>query len=256
MKQGMQVELDKVSFGRIGRNGEPVEVFEGLDLTIRSGWVHSVVGRTGVGKTTLLRLIAGLDTPRSGSIKFTGEQNHPHRTAMVFQDPTLIPWWTTGRNIGTGVEFDPKHRSLYRKIRAFSADRVGLGKVLDRLPGTLSQGMQTRAGLARAFAYDADVMLLDEPFVHLDALTKRRLWEELETSWQLDPRTYVLVTHDIEEAVLLSDRVSVLAGVPARVAETLDLGIPRPRSTELTTTAGFRSAIASVWDALERAASS
>ena len=250
----MQVELDKVSFGRTGRDGQPVEVFDDLDLTIRSGSVHSVVGPTGVGKTTLLRLIAGLDQPRTGSIKFTGEQRHPHRTAMVFQDPTLIPWWTTGRNIGTGIEFDPKHRSLYRKIRAFSADRVGLGRVLDRLPGTLSQGMQTRAGLARAFAFDAEVMLLDEPFVHLDALTKRRLWEELETSWQLDPRTYVLVTHDIEEAVLLSDRVSVLAGSPARISETVEVGIPRPRSTEALTSPGFRSAIADVWDALERGA--
>ena len=248
----MQIELTAVTFRyRDGTTAE-VEAIRDLDLTIKSRSVHAIVGPTGCGKSTLLRLLAGLAAPQSGSIRFTGTQMRPNRAAMVFQDPTLIPWWNTGRNIGIGVEFSSKRRHLYRKIRSFSADRVGLKGMLDRMPGSLSAGQQSRAGMSRAFAHDADVMLLDEPFVHLDALTRRRLWTEFETVWQIDPRTYVFVTHDVEEAVLLSDRVTVLAGPPAWVMETVEVPLARPRTSDTAAEADFRSAVASVWDALER----
>lgn len=248
----MRIDLRAVSFHYRERSGEYLEVVSNLDLTIESQSVHAVIGPTGCGKTTLLRLLAGLEEPQSGTVRFIGHQVRPNRSAMVFQDPTLIPWWTTGRNIGIGVEFNPRRRSLYRKIRSFSADRVGLKGVLGRMPGALSAGMQTRAGMSRAFAYDADVMLLDEPFVHLDAMTKRKLWDEFETAWQIDPRTYVFVTHDVEEAVLLSDRVTVLAGPPARVVDTVAVSLARPRLCTSLTEPGYRSAVSAVWDALQR----
>lgn len=248
----MQVELNAVSYRYRDGRADEVEAVRDLDLVIESQSVHAIVGPTGCGKSTLLRMLAGLAEPHSGSISFRGRQMRPNRTALVFQDPTLIPWWDTGRNIGIGVEFSAKRRHLYRKIRSFSADRVGLKGMLERMPGTLSAGEQTRAGMSRAFAHDADVMLLDEPFVHLDAMTRRKLWSEFETAWQFDPRTYAFVTHDVDEAVLLSDRVSVLAGPPAWVLETVEVPLARPRTRHTPTDPGFRSAAAAVWDALER----
>ncbi len=248
----MQVELNTVSYRYRDGKADEVEAIRDLDLVIESRSVHAVVGPTGCGKSTLLRVLAGLAEPHSGSISFRGRQMRPNRTALVFQDPTLIPWWNTGRNIGIGVEFSAKRRHLYRKIRSFSADRVGLKGMLERMPGTLSAGEQTRAGMSRAFAHDADVLLLDEPFVHLDAMTRRRLWQEFETAWHIEPRTYVFVTHDVDEAVLLSDRVSVLAGPPAWVLETVEVPLARPRTRNTPTDPGFRSAVAAVWDALER----
>ncbi|MCY4425221.1 MAG: ABC transporter ATP-binding protein [Acidimicrobiaceae bacterium] len=248
----MQVQLTAVTYRYRDGSASEAEAIKDLDLVIESRSVHAIVGPTGCGKSTLLRVLAGLAEPQSGSIDFRGRQMRPNRTALVFQDPTLIPWWSVGRNIGIGVEFSAKRRSLYRKIRSFSADRVGLKGMLDRMPGSLSAGQQTRAGMSRAFAHDADVMLLDEPFVHLDALTRRRLREEFETAWQIEPRTYVFVTHDVEEAVLLSDRVTVLAGPPAWVLETVEVPMARPRPRRDTTDPACRSAIAAVWDALER----
>ena len=249
----MQVELNAVSYRYRDSAAGEVEAIKDLDLIIESRSVHAIVGPTGCGKSTLLRVLAGIVEPQAGSVHFRGRQIRPNRTAMVFQDPTLIPWWTTGRNIGIGVEFSAKRRQLYRKIRSFSADRVGLKGMLNRMPSSLSAGQQTRAGMSRAFAHDADVLLLDEPFVHLDAITRRRLWAEFETAWQFDPRTYVFVTHDVEEAVLLSDRVTVLAGPPAWALETVEVPLARPRTRDTPTEPAFRAAVASVWDALERA---
>ncbi len=248
----MRVELNAVSYRYRDGTADEVEAIEDLDLVIESQSVHAVVGPTGCGKSTLLRLLAGIVKPQAGSIRFQGAQLRANRTAMVFQDPTLIPWWSVGRNIGIGVEFNNKRRGLYDKIRSFSADRVGLKGMLDRMPSSLSAGQQTRAGMSRAFAHDADVMLLDEPFVHLDALTRRKLWAEFETAWQFDPRTYVFVTHDVEEAVLLADRVTVLAGPPAWALETVEVPLDRPRTRDTASDPAFRSATASVWDALER----
>ncbi len=126
--------------------------------------------------------------------------------------------------------------------------------MIDRFPQTLSRGQQTRVGIGRAIAYDADVLLLDEPFTHLDAFAAQRMREEFETHWQLDPRTYVLVTHDIEEAVLLADRVSVMSMAPGRILETIEVDVSRPRSAESLAEPGARAAIAALWDLLDRSA--
>lgn len=233
-------------------NRDPTWVFRDFDLDVEARSMHAVVGPSGCGKSTLLRLIAGLERPLGGTIRFEGPSQATNRVALVFQDPTLLPWWTVGRNIGTGVEFDRRRRPLYDRIRNFNLDRVGLRGLGDRLPHTLSRGQQTRTAIGRAMAHDADLTLLDEPFVHLDTPTKHRLWQEFETHWQLEARTYLLVTHDIDEAVLLSDRVSVLsAGEPTSLIETIEVGLGRPRGPSTMTDPGFRSAVARVWEALE-----
>ncbi len=247
----MQVQIRSLDFGYATSTGDEW-IFRDLDLDVQSGSIHSIVGPSGSGKSTLLRLLGGLETPASGTIELLGAPLASQRVALVFQNPALLPWWDVGRNVGLGVEFDEKRAGLYDKIRSFTLDRVGLKDLARRRPGTLSRGQQTRVSIGRAMAFDADVTLLDEPFVHLDAMTKRRMWREFETHWQLEARTYLLVTHDIEEAVLLSDRITVLSGTtPTSIVETIDVGIGRPRSIETMAEPAFRSAVGRVWAALE-----
>jgi ABC-type nitrate/sulfonate/bicarbonate transport system ATPase subunit len=229
-----------------------VPVLADLDLDIRKGNVHAIVGPNGCGKSTLLRVIAGLERPTGGSVEFLGATEHENRTALVFQNPRLIPWWNVERNIAISAEFSNKPSELYRKVREFNTRRVGLDAVKDRPPHELSLGQQTIAGLGRGLAHDAEVLLLDEPFAHLDAITRRRFYEEFETHWQIDPRTVVLVTHDVDEAVTLSDRVSVMGRGPGPLIATVEVDADRPRVGISPAHPGIRAATAWVWDALER----
>ena len=227
-------------------------VLSRLDLMVASGSVHAVVGPNGCGKSTLLRIVAGLEGPTAGRVDFVGEQRHEKQTALVFQDPRLLPWWTVERNIAIGAEFSEKPPEIYRRIRDFHTKRMGLDRVRNQRPDTLSLGQQTMAGLGRGIAHDAEVLLLDEPFAHLDALNRRRLQEEFETHWQLDPRTILLVTHDVDEAITLADRVSVMRRAPGPLIETVVVDAERPRVGMSASHPGIRSATARVWEALER----
>lgn len=247
----MQVDIRSLDFGYATSTGAEW-VFRDFDLTVKSGSMHAIVGPSGCGKSTLLRLLGGLEESAGGSIELSGTPQAAQPFALVFQNPRLLPWWDVGRNVGFGVEFDKERRGLYDKIRSFSIDRMGLRELANRRPGTLSRGQQTKTSIGRAVAYDADVTLLDEPFVHLDAMSKRHMWREFETHWQLQARTYILVTHDIEEAVLLSDTITVLSrSSPTSIVETIEVGMARPRALESMTEPAFRSAVARVWDALE-----
>ena len=230
--------------------GNPV--LADLDLDIQKGSVHAIVGPNGCGKSTLLRIIGGLEKTAVGSLEFLGARDHENRTALVFQNPRLIPWWNVERNIAIGTEFTDKPPDLYRKVRDFNTRRVGLDEVKDRAPQELSLGQQTIAGLGRGLAHDAEILLLDEPFAHLDAMTRRRFYEEFETHWQVDPRTVVLVTHDVDEAVTLADRVSVMGRGPGPLIDTIEVDADRPRVGISPTHPGIRSAVTWVWEALER----
>lgn len=246
----MNIDIKGLAFRRPDSSGRVVRVIEGLDLFVESGSVHAIIGPNGCGKTTLLRLIAGLDRPSAGTIRLTGERRHPQKTAFIFQNPTLLPWWNVERNVSISAELSGQEPSVVERVRDFYTRRVGLDLFRRLAPHELSRGMQTKASMARAFAHDADVLLLDEPFVHLDNLSRRKMQDELETHWQLDPRTHVLVTHDVEEAVLLADRVSVMSPAPGRVVETVTVDVDRPRGTESIVEPGFRAAVTRLWDAL------
>ena len=243
----MRVEIDHVGFAYPGSG----RVLQNVTLSVESGSIHGIVGPNGCGKSTLLRLIAGLDSPLSGSIELTGERRHTNESAIVFQDPRLLGWWDVGRNIGIGPEFGGVEPSMYERLRDFFASHVGLGEFINRLPGTLSRGQQSRAGLGRAFAHDADVLLLDEPFTHLDRISRTRLHNEIEAFWIADRRTIILVTHDIEEAVTMSDRVSVMSH-RGTVVTTVEVDAGRPRADVPPTDPGIRAAIAATWEALQR----
>ncbi len=244
----MRVDIDQIGFAYPGDR----RVLDGVTLTVESNSIHAIVGPNGCGKSTLLRVVAGMESPSAGSVRITGERKHTNETAIVFQEPRLLGWWDVGRNIGIGPEFGDVEPGMYARLRDFFASHVGLGHLVDRLPGTLSRGQQSRAGLGRAMAHDADVVLLDEPFTHLDRISRMRLHNEIEAFWLADPRTMILVTHDIEEAVTLSDRVSVMSTSPGRVMTTIEVDAGRPRSAIPPTDPGIRSAIAATWDALER----
>lgn len=245
----MKVALQSIGFRYPGQ----ANVIRDLDLTIQSDSIHAIVGRNGCGKTTLLRLIAGLDQPNAGTVKLVGTRRRPNATALVFQTPRLIEWWNVGRNVGIGPEFSGAPEDTHHRIRDFFSAHVGLAGLTNRMPGTLSRGQQSRAGLGRALAHDADVLLMDEPFAHLDQPARRRIYTEIEAYWQATPRTIVLVTHDIEEAVLLSDRVSIMGSDPARILETIEVDAGRPRTSESLLEPGIRSATSRAWEALENA---
>lgn len=244
----MRVEIDHLQAAYPGTG----TVLNDVTLTVASGSIHAIVGPNGCGKSTLLRILAGLESPTVGAFEITGDRRHTNKTAIVFQDPRLLGWWDVGRNIGIGPEFGGVEPGMYRRLRDFFASHVGLGDVIDRKPATLSRGQQARAGLGRAFAHDADVLLLDEPFTHLDRISRSRLHDEIEAFWLADRRTIIFVTHDIEEAITLSDRVSVMSPSPGTIITTIEVDAGRPRADVPPTDPGIRAAIAATWDALER----
>lgn len=227
-------------------------VLSDLDLDVESGSVHAVVGPNGCGKSTLLRIIAGLEKATEGGVRFVGRQRHENVTALVFQEPRLLPWWNVERNVAISAEFSGKPRLFYSKVRDYHMKLMKLDKVRGRKPDELSLGQQTMAGMGRGIAHDADVLLLDEPFAHLDAISRRRLHNEFETHWQLDPRTILLVTHNVDEAVMLADRVSVMRGGPGPLVDTVEVDAGRPRTEVSPANPGIRSATTWVWDALDR----
>jgi len=246
----MKIRIRDLGFAYGGAPG--TQVLANLDFDVETGSVHAVVGPNGCGKSTLLRIVAGLERPGTGRVEFSGPQRHEKRTALVFQDPRLLPWWTVERNVAISAEFSDKPSEMYEKIRDFHTKRMGLGRVRSQKPDTLSLGQQTMAGLGRGIAHDAEILLLDEPFTHLDAINRRKLQEEFETHWQMDPRTILLVTHDVDEAIMLADRVSVMRQGPGPLIDTIEVDAERPRVGISPAHPGLRSATAWVWEALER----
>jgi NitT/TauT family transport system ATP-binding protein len=225
------IELTGVSRTFVGRNGA-VEALRGIDLQVKEGEFIAVVGRSGCGKSTLLRLIAGLIAPSAGEILVDAAPvTRPRRDiAMMFQRPALLPWRSVTDNVLLPVEFFGWKRSQYRRRVHQLLNLVGLTGFEKRLPHELSGGMQQRVALCRALIHQPRVMLMDEPFSALDALTREELSVELQRLHMDLGATIVFVTHSIEEAVLLADRVVVLSPRPGRIREVVDIDIPRPRS--------------------------
>jgi len=207
-------------------------VFDRLDLTIGDRETVCIVGPSGCGKTTLLRAMHGLLPLDAGRIRIDGtEVRSPRRNvAMVFQHFGLMPWKRVAQNVAYGLELARTPRATITDRVARYIDMVGLNGFEGRYPYQLSGGMQQRVGLARALAVEPDVLLMDEPFGSLDAQTREVLQDEVLRIYERLPRTMVFITHSIEEAIALGDRVVVLSARPARVREILDVPIRRPRT--------------------------
>jgi len=208
-----------------------VPALEDVTFSVGEQEFVCVVGPSGCGKSTLLKLIAGLLEPTAGRIVFrAGSSDGRPQTALVFQEHGLFPWMTVLDNVAFGLEMQGVGRQeRHERARAF-IDRVGLLPFATNYPHELSVGMRQRVGIARAFVADAPILLMDEPFGSLDAQTRLVLQEELLRIWRDHQKLVVYVTHDIEEAVLLGDRVLVMTGRPGRIREEIPIPLGRPRN--------------------------
>ena len=233
-QHGLGVTIRDVGVRFASPRGE-VEALADASLEIDPGSFSVIIGPNGCGKSTLLRLIAGLIQPMAGSVTVDGRTPRPGdgRVGLAFQQPRLIPWRSTLDNVALPLELGGV-APAERRARAYEAlDRVGLRGAAALRPRELSGGMAQRAALARALIADPPVLLLDEPFSALDALTRETFDEELQRLWLERPRTVVLVTHSVSEAVALADRVVVMTPRPGRVARVVEVDLPRPRPAEL-----------------------
>jgi NitT/TauT family transport system ATP-binding protein len=224
------LEISRVS-KRFDVAGDTIEALSPLNLAIAQGEFVCLIGASGCGKSTLLRIIAGFETASAGEVLVAGKPvtgPGPDR-GMVFQDYGLFPWMTVRQNIG----FGPTQRGLPRaEVRAIAqryAGMVGLARFIERYPHQLSGGMKQRVAIARVLANEADMLLMDEPFGALDALTRSKLQDELLEIWQRTRTTIVFVTHSVEEALLLGDRVIVMSAAPGRIASDHAVTLARPR---------------------------
>lgn len=224
------LEIEHIGHIYQGRDRR-VEALRDVSLSIRDGEFISFLGPSGCGKTTLLRIMDGLATPTAGRIVFNGVElaGVSRDIGFVFQDINLLPWRNVRENVQIGLEARAMSADERRK-RALDALRmVGLADVAEVPPYTLSGGMQQRVGVARALAIHPKVLLMDEPFGHLDNFTRETLQIEVSKLWAKLGTTIVFVTHDVDEAIFLSDRIALFEGQPGRITRIIDVGLPHPR---------------------------
>ena len=216
--------------------GEGVHALHEIDLEIRENEFVTLVGRSGCGKSTLLRIVAGLLAPSSGQVAIAGRRVTGPRpdVSLMFQRSALLPWRNVLENVLLPAEILKLDRRAYREKAEELLALVGLEGFETRHPYELSGGMQQRAALCRALLHDPAVLLMDEPFAALDALTREDLSLELQRIWSEHRKTIVFVTHSIQEAVLLADRIVVMSPRPGRIARVLEVGAPRPRALGAT----------------------
>jgi len=207
------------------------------------------LGPSGSGKTTFLRVLAGILEPTEGSVRFM--PHHKPRVGMVFQQSNLMPWRTVMENIMLPLELDGQVDSkAHNKVRDM-IQLVGLSGFEDSLPRDLSGGMAQRVAIARALIHDPDLLLLDEPFASLDALTRERMWTELSRIWQAKQKTVIMVTHSINESLFLADRVIVLTQRPGKIKMDVEVDLPRPRRDDIRYTSHFGKLAKKLREAIE-----
>lgn len=218
-----------------------LQVLDEVDMDVHPGEFVTVIGPSGCGKSTLFNIVAGLDEPDSGEILLGGPfgQELIGNIAYMFQKDLLFPWRTVVQNTALGLEMEGLNKNEARESVMPLLDRFGLGGFTDVYPDQLSGGMRQRAAFARTVVQDRSVMLLDEPFGALDSFTRTEMQQWLLGVWEDDRRTILFITHDVAEAVFLSDRVYVMSPRPGRIATTLEIPLPRPRSLALEVTEAF-----------------
>jgi sulfonate transport system ATP-binding protein len=212
-------------------DGRAVNALADVELAVRPGEFVTIVGASGCGKSTLLRIVAGLDRSNGGTVVHDGAPvaGPSLKRGIVFQEPRLFPWLTVAQNIALGLENSGLKATARQRLVSEHIALVGLAGFEKAYPRQLSGGMAQRVAIARGLVNRPDLLLLDEPFGALDALTRARLQGELQRIWAHEGITMLLVTHDVDEAVFLGDRVVVMAPQPGRIAEIFSIGLPQPR---------------------------
>ena len=229
----------------------PFVAVEDFSADVADGEFVAIVGPSGCGKSTLLSMVAGLEEITSGSISITaGPVKNRPSNSVVFQEYAIFPWQTVIENVAFGLRMRGVSRSERTETAKYWLDRVGLAKFRNHYPHQISGGMKQRVGIVRALANDPEVLLMDEPLGALDAQTRVVLQEELLRIWEETRKTVLYITHSLEEAVLLGDRVVLMSAQPGRILEVYDIDLPRPRSFETTTLPQFSEYRAMIWDKL------
>lgn len=224
----------------------------GVSLDVHNHEFVVLVGPSGCGKTTLLNILAGLETPTSGTALVNGrpvDGPSPDR-GVIFQQYALFPWLTVRQNVEFGMRTARLAKAERHRRAEHYLQAVGLAEFADELPKRLSGGMKQRCAIARAYAMNPSILLMDEPFGALDALTRVRLQEQLLQTWADERTTVVFITHDVDEAVFLGSRVVVMAARPGRIAQVIDIDLPGPRTSDLRLSPEFGALRSQVWNAV------
>jgi NitT/TauT family transport system ATP-binding protein len=246
--QRIEIEIKDVSKVFEGRTG-PNVALETVNLNLMQNEFVSVVGPSGCGKTTLLNIIAGLLEPSTGSVRVGGKEvrGPGEGKGVVFQQYALFPWMTVQKNVEFGLKLKNISPQERKEIAASYIELVGLKDFGNAYPKELSGGMKQRVAIARAYAARPDVLLMDEPFGALDAQTRAQLQENLLNTWEKEKKTCFFITHDVEEAVLLAQRVILMSARPGRIKEIIDIQLPYPRSQQLKVTKEYNDIKNALW---------
>jgi ABC-type nitrate/sulfonate/bicarbonate transport system ATPase subunit len=248
-----KLQLNNITMTFTTRRGDLVTAVDDLSLHVGDRELVSIVGPSGCGKSTVLRVVAGLIRPDSGSVLLDGQPitSPGADRGMVFQTYTLFPWLTVQGNVEYGLKLKRMPAAERERIARDYLEKVGLKGFERSYPKELSGGMMQRVAIARALANDPKVLLMDEPFGALDAQTRTIMQEMLVQLWQQTPKTILFITHDIDEALFLSDRVYVMTARPGRIKQTLTVELPRPRTFDMTTSPGFIEQKRMILDAIK-----
>ena len=244
----VKVHIDHVVKKFNGRNGEMVAL-NGVDMDIHENEFICVVGPSGCGKSTLLNIIGGLETPTEGKVLVDGKEVQgpgPDR-GIVFQQYALFPWLTVEKNVQFGLKLQGKSKEESEELARKYLKMVDLEGFAKSYPKELSGGMKQRVAIARAYAVNPKVLLMDEPFGALDAQTRTQLQQELLNTWEKEQKTCFFITHDVEEAIILAQRVVIMCARPGRVKEIVDIDIPYPRDQETKMSPRFLELKNHIW---------
>jgi NitT/TauT family transport system ATP-binding protein len=247
-RPALSIEMDHVRKVYRPRKGRDIVALDGVSLDVADGEFVTIVGPSGCGKSTLLKLAAGLAFPSAGVIRVDGSPVAGPRlgVGMVFQTAVLLKWRTVLSNVLFPVQIMRLDPARYREKATQLLQMTGLAEFADRYPRELSGGMQQRVSICRALVFDPKILLMDEPFGALDALTREELSLELLRIWQARQKTVLFVTHSIPEAVLLGDRVIVMSPRPGRIIDVLHVDVPRPRALSVMETEKFQSYVSKI----------
>jgi len=225
---GVAVRVENLTKTFPGTQG-PVRALDNLSLWVNEGEFLCIVGPSGCGKTTLLRIMAGLENQDSGTVIIKRRKNHHPLTAMVFQGDSILPWMTVEKNVGYGLAMQGVPKEIREEKVRELLRMTGLYDFRKSYPHQLSGGMRQRVNVARAFAADPEILLMDEPFGLLDEQNRQILQRELMQIWEMSGKTTLFITHSVDEALLLGDRLLIMTAHPGRVKRIIDVDLPRPR---------------------------
>ena len=251
MSESIKISIDNVT-KIFYKKHNSVTAIKDISLQIKEGEFVCLVGPSGCGKTTLLRILAGFELPSSGEFTIASESDERPLQSMVFQEKGVIPWLTVEENVAFGLKMRHLPKEVIQKQTNYYLKKVGLSQFSKLYPKELSGGMKQRISIARAFANDPEILLMDEPFAALDEQNKFILQEELLSIWSETKKTVLFITHSIDEALLLSDRIILMSAHPGEIMKEIKVPIPRPRTMEqVRANAEMAEQFLTIWNHLQ-----